>query len=260
MNKTVKKVFNIIVDILIIIVFIISAFIAVLSISSGSTGVPNLFGYAPLTVLSNSMEPTFEKDDMIIAKVSDENTEYKVGDIVTFKVSIDGYDRFNSHTIVEVQKSESGSNLYVTKGDNNELVDQELQNDASIVAVYTGTCLKGWGGPYAFLKSQTGFFIIIVIPMILFFVYQAIRVVQNIIAYNKEKALAEANKVFSEKIVGDSDVELTEEQMKQAVQQYLAKEKEAAVETADAGTSGEKKPAPAETDAEESDTGENSKS
>lgn len=51
--------------------------------------------------------------------------------------------------------------------------------------------------------------------MIIFFVYEAIRVVLNLLAYNKEKTLEEA------KLAVDS-AELTEEQKKRAIEEYLA--------------------------------------
>ena len=51
--------------------------------------------------------------------------------------------------------------------------------------------------------------------MIIFFVYEAVRVVLNLLAYNKEKTLKEA------KLAVDS-AELTEEQKKRAIEEYLA--------------------------------------
>ena len=50
--------------------------------------------------------------------------------------------------------------------------------------------------------------------MIIFFVYEAVRVVLNLLAYNKEKALEEA------KLAVDS-AELTEEQKKRAIEEGL---------------------------------------
>ena len=54
--------------------------------------------------------------------------------------------------------------------------------------------------------------------MIIFFVYEAIRVVMNIIAYNREKAKEEA-------IEAVANSELTEEQKQRAIEEYLAKQK-----------------------------------
>ena len=54
--------------------------------------------------------------------------------------------------------------------------------------------------------------------MILFFVYEAIRVVMNIIVYNKEKAAEEAAAAVA-------NSELTEEQKQRAIEEYLKKQK-----------------------------------
>ena len=73
----------------------------------------------------------------------------------------------------------------------------------------------------------------ILLPMILFFVYEAVRVIMNIIAYNKEKAAEEAAEMVA-------NSELTEEQKQRAIAEYLAQQKakqdgEAAVQTPAAG-------------------------
>jgi signal peptidase len=51
--------------------------------------------------------------------------------------------------------------------------------------------------------------------MIIFFIYEAVRVVMNLIAYSKEKAFEEAQSAVN-------NSELTEEQKKQAIEEYLA--------------------------------------
>ena len=83
------------------------------------------------------------------------------------------------------------------------------------MAVYTGTKIGGLGYVLSFLRTQLGFFLCVLLPMIIFFIYEAIRVVLNVIAYNKEKALEEAKNVIA-------NSELTEEQKKKAIEEYLA--------------------------------------
>ena len=113
--------------------------------------------------------------------------------------------------------------------------DAELKEPQDMLAVYTGTKIPGVGNFFSFIRTQLGFFLVILLPMILFFVYEAIRVVMNVIAYNKEKAAEEAAAA-----VANSD--LTEEQKQRAIEEYLAKQKaqesETAVQTpADGGSS-----------------------
>lgn len=223
MNKTVKKVLNVIIDIIVILILIVSILVVVLSLTSRNSGVPNVFGYAPLSVQSNSMKDTLNEGDLIFSKVSQDATDrFKEGDIVSFYQNIDGQDRINTHRIIEVIPDES-TEYYRTQGDNkdtNPEPDKELKKPADILAVYTGTKIPGIGHFLSFIRTQLGFFLVILLPMIIFFVYEAVRVIMNLIAYNKAKAVEAA-----EEAVANS--ELTEEQKQRAIEEYLAKQKAA---------------------------------
>ena len=70
--KMAKKIFNIIIDVLVVFVLIISILVVVLSLTSKSQGVPNLFGYAPMSVESDSMEPTLMVGDLIFCEITND--------------------------------------------------------------------------------------------------------------------------------------------------------------------------------------------
>ena len=218
MKKVVKRIVNIIIDIIVILILAVSVLIVTLSLTSKSSGVPNVFGVAPLSVLTGSMEDTINTGDMILCEVTnDPSYEYEKGDIVTFPITVNGESVLNTHRIVEVVKDENIT-YYRTQGDNkktNPEPDEELQTSSSIVAKYTGTKIGGVGNFLSFIRTQLGFFLCVLLPMIIFFVYEAVRVVLNLLAYNKEKTLEEA------KLAVDS-AELTEEQKKRAIEEYLA--------------------------------------
>ena len=224
MNKVVKKTINVIVDVVVILILIISILVVFLSITSKSAGVPNIFGVAPLNVISPSMRDTLNEGDLIFAKVTnDASYEYEVGDIVSFHQTINGEDQINTHRIVEVIDS-NGQKFYKTQGDNkvtNPNPDDQMQTSSSIVAKYTGTKIPVIGGVLGFIRTQPGIFLCILLPMILFFVYEAIRVIMNIMAYNREKAAEQA----AEQVANS---ELTEEQKQRAIAEYLAQQKEQA--------------------------------
>ena len=218
MNKAVKKVLNVIIDVVIVLILIISLLVVVLSITSKSSGVPNIFGVATLSVESDSMKDTLNQGDLIFSKLTNgEKTDFKVNDIVTFHQTINGEEKLNTHRIIEVV-TENGETVYRTKGDNNFDPDEELKAASQIVATYTGAKIPVIGNFLSFIRTQFGFFICILLPMIIFFVYEAIRVIMNIIALNKEKALEAA----TEKIANS---ELTEEQKQRAIAEYLAQQK-----------------------------------
>ena len=218
MKKVVKRIVNIIIDIIVILILAVSILIVTLSLTSKSSGVPNVFGVAPLSVLSSSMEDTINTGDMILCEVTnDPSYEYEKGDIVTFPITVNGETVLNTHRIVEVVKDENIT-YYRTQGDNkktNPEPDKDLQTSSTIVAKYTGTRIGGVGNFLSFIRTQLGFFLCVLLPMIIFFVYEAVRVILNLLAYNKEKTLEEA------KLAVDS-AELTEEQKKRAIEEYLA--------------------------------------
>lgn len=218
MKKVIKRIVNIVIDIIVVLILAVSVLVVTLSLTSKSSGVPNIFGVAPLSVQTGSMEDTLNPGDLIFSEVTnDPSYEYKKGDIVTFHKDINGQSELNTHRIVEVIKDKDIT-YYRTQGDNKEsnpVPDEELQTSSTIIAKYTGTKIAGLGNILSFIRTQLGFFLCVLLPMIIFFVYEAIRVILNVIAYNKEKALEQAKQVVN-------SAELTEEQKKKAIEEYLA--------------------------------------
>lgn len=218
MKKTLKKAFNIFIDVIVILIMVVSILVVTLSLTTKSAGVPNIFCVAPLSVQSNSMEDTFTTGDLLLSQVTNDPGEtYEVGDIVTFPININGESVLNTHRVVEVIEDDNIT-YYKTQGDNkntNPEPDKDLQSASTIVAKYTGTKIPGIGNVLTFIRTQLGFFLCVLLPMIIFFVYEAIRVVMNIIAYNNEKALNAAKETVQ-------NSELTEEQKKKAIEEYLA--------------------------------------
>jgi signal peptidase len=229
--KVLKKVLNIIIDIIIILVLIVSAIILTYSLTSQDTGTPNLFGYTINAIQSGSMEPEFYKGDLLIGKTTSSNTQYAKGDIVFFESKYtddDGTDYLmvKCHRIIDT-KVIAGETTYLTKGDNND--DTDASEDGwltskKIVGVYEnsdykGTKIDGLGTVIDFLQSFWGFFFVIVLPMIIFFIYELIRVILNLMAYSKEKALVAAQEAAQ-------SAELSEQQKQKAIEEYLAQQAE----------------------------------
>lgn len=227
MNSAVKKVFHIVIDVLVILILIVSVLILVGVLTSRANGgVPSVFGKAPIGVLTNSMhgdkEDSFDEGDLIICdQINGLGKQFKVGDVVTFAqdISGEGVQSLVTHRIYKV--NEDGT--FQTKGDNNETFDQDKHNsivfpdinDYDILAQYHGTRIPKVGYVINFLQTPVGFFWCILFPMILFFLYQAVRVIMNAMAYSKEKGAEQARKAVEES-------GLTEEQKAQAIAEYLA--------------------------------------
>ena len=217
--RILKKIFNVIIDILIVLLLAISVLVAALALASKAEGVPSVLGYVPLSVQSDSMVPEFEKGDLIISKAVDDSTALEKGDVITFKTIIEGVDALNTHRIVDISET-GGVEFYTTKGDNNDIEDTEPVARTAVAAKWDGIRLAGFGSAYDFLTSQFGFFLVILLPLIIFFLYEIIRFIKNLIEYNKEKALEEA--MQNSEIAAASG--LSEDEMKAAVEQYLAKQ------------------------------------
>lgn len=217
MSKVLKRIVNILVDILVVLILMVSIIVVMLSLTSKSSGVPNIFGIAPLSVQTESMEDTINPGDLIFCSLTDIEDEFQKEDIVTFPIELNGEQVLNTHRIVEVVE-DNNIIYYRTQGDNEETnpePDKDLQTASTIVAKYTGTKIPGLGNVLSFIRTQLGFFLCILLPMIIFFIYEAVRVVMNLMAYSKEKAVEEAQAVVN-------NSELTEEQKKQAIEEYLA--------------------------------------
>ena len=163
MSKALKRIVNIVIDILVVLILIVSILVVMLSLTSKSSGVPNIFGIAPLSVQTASMEDTINPGDLIFCSVTEFNEEYQEGDIVTFPIEINGESVLNTHRIVEVVKDENIT-YYKTQGDNKETnpePDIDLQTPSTIVAKYTGTKIPGLGNVLSFIRTQLGFFLCI---------------------------------------------------------------------------------------------------
>lgn len=253
--KVLLAILNTFINVLIVVVLIVSILIAVMALTSkANNGISTLFGYTIQPIQSDSMKGKspegypggdFGQGDLMIAKSTgfDTEAEYKVGDIITFRTkdTSTGEYMLIAHRIVDAVKNDSGRYTYQTQGDNRETspVPDQTELDKYIYAwdigsvfysdSYQGKILKGWGAPLDFLRSQQGFFFVVLLPMIIFFMYELIRVVMNMTSYRKAKAEEEkeaavkaavAEALDSKQSEGSSDLpnkldDMTPEQLEQ---------------------------------------------
>ena len=210
-TEVLKAILNTIINILIVMVLVVSLLIAVMSLTSkANNGVSVVFGHTVENIITDSMKGgskdfdggDFEKGDVILGKFTDYDfdAEYKVGDIVTYRGDLDGNrDTIENicHRIIEVNEYK-GSKCYRTKGDNNDVADQDegaydsyiRSSDIGSVFYsegYHGKIIKGLGNVLTFLQTKFGFFICVLLPMIIFFMYALVRVVFNAAYYRKAK-------------------------------------------------------------------------
>ena len=215
-----------------------------------SSGVPEVFGKSLITIETDSMEPNIRQHALVLLRRLEPGEIYELqpGQIITYRSPVDlngdgEAGDINTHRIVSNNTDEF---YFVTKGDNNDLPDNE--GSKPYVVKYTdvlGTCteddaINGIGGVMGFLRSSLGFFICIVLPMILFFLYEMYRFIALLITEKQKNA--------QEKVM-----ETEEEIKRRAIEEYLAAQ--AAANAANSATA----PAPT-APAEPAEPAEDSKS
>ena len=207
-----KKVVGIVINV-ILWLFVVFAALTTVVVFTGTSnnGVGNLFGYMPFSIQTQSMEPTIKAGDVVIGKEVDFNT-LKEGDIITYWTTVDEQKILNTHRITKVISNGKGLvPSFKTKGDNNQIEDEYTVAAADIVAKYNSK-ISGLGKAVDLLETQKGFFICIVLPLILFFLYQLYHFIKVIVTVKQENA--------------GLSKEDEEELKKKAVEEYLAKQKE----------------------------------
>lgn len=199
--STVKKAASIVISVVMWIIILIAALFAFTTLATKEDGsVSNLAGFTPLTVQSDSMAPTFDENDLIFIQQCDPFS-LQVGDIVTFHAIIDNQYALNTHRIIAINEV-NGLNSYTTKGDNNELADQHVIADGDIVGKYVFK-IPYLGKVIDFLLSTWGFLIVIVVPMLLFFIYQVYHLV--IVGMNLKRAMTEEDRMKQAEAIVDRE-------------------------------------------------------
>ncbi len=220
MSEKVKKIISTVISVFTWIFVAISVIVTVLVFAAqgkNNDGVPTVFGKGFITIQTPSMTGTFNEGDLVfMTKFTDEEKdklisgelELDVGTIITYKAPIDinkdgktGND-INTHRIYS---HEEGSLSYTTKGDANPGHDNEGDTPYTVhVTEIIGTCKDGARLPIVgfvldFLRTGLGFFLCIVLPLILLFLYE-VYVFVSVLVSERAKKVAGAAKESEEEI------------------------------------------------------------
>lgn len=223
-KEKVKKIAGICGNVLIWIVLVFSLLITILVFSAqgNEDGVPSIFGKSLVTIESGSMEPTYNGGDLVfMTKLSDQDKfNLKPGDIITYRAPIDINNDgvtgdINTHRVVSVDVN--GQSVK-TQGDNKEtnpVADSYTVRFTDIIGICTEDGkLAGVGSVIKFLRSSLGFFLCIVLPLILFFLYELYNFISLLVTEKAKKAAAGAAPAVDE-----------EEIKRRAIEEYLAQQK-----------------------------------
>ena len=197
--KALKKTGTIVISVLLWVIILVAALYAFTTMATrDNQNVSDIMGYTPLVVKSDSMAPTFRAGDLIFIKKCDTST-LEEGDIICFHTIIENEYALNTHRIKSIE-TVGEARSYTTVGDNNNgVADLHVISDGDIVGKYVGH-LQGVGRVMDFLSSSTGFLIVIVLPMLLFFIYQVYHLIMISIRLKKAVAVETAREVEAAKM------------------------------------------------------------
>lgn len=122
------------------------------------------------TNTSDSMLPSINRGSLSIVEKRP-SASYDVGNIISFYAQINNKEEIITHRIYRL-----GGNVYITKGDNNEAIDTDVVRPRLIIGRVIGNIpyLGYWA---TFLKSGLGNVIFMIVPAIVFIIFEVINII-----------------------------------------------------------------------------------
>lgn len=204
-----KKVLKAVLDVLIVAFFLAAVVVLISSLAQQKSGVSGAFGYSMASVQTNSMANTINSGDMVIGRITDADTEFNVGDIVTYRKAVGGKSITITHRITDVIIID-GIRYYQTWGDN-RIQDFDGEEDVcyapdegyrvagDIVSKQVLT-LRGIGKAVDFLKTPVGFILCLVLPLLIYIIYEVTVLISAVMAHKKTQILQEASENTSDEV------------------------------------------------------------
>ena len=181
-----KRIMNAVVNAILVLAIALAAVCTYVSfVSTSGNGVPSLFGIRVFSIQTESMYPTLLPGDLIFDTGVKEPEDLRVGDVITYWTVINGERVLNTHRIHEIYDG-GGYLIYATKGDNNTIADPLTVHESEVVGKYSFR-VGGLGKVFDYLQTSTGFLIVIVIPVFIFFLFHLIQFFRVLFAYQNVK-------------------------------------------------------------------------
>ena len=189
----IKKILFGIINILSVLIIVAAVFVLCTVIFTRSGDVPSVFGYTAFRVTTGSMSPTYYIDTLILVKKTDP-AQIKENDVISFysqDPALDG--AVNTHRVVEIRQ-ENNAIVFVTKGDNNNVVDSYDVPGEYLIGKVVASSNKL--GKFSRLVANPLIFIpIILIPLIIILfsnLFETYRMAKQIAKEEEEAAVEEA--------------------------------------------------------------------
>ena len=205
-----KRILNTVINVILVIAIILAALCTYVSyVSTSGSGTPSIFGISIFSIQTDSMYPNLLAGDLIIGKAVDPG-DLRMDDVITYWTVIDGNKVLNTHRIVGIYDG-GGYLIFETKGDANTAIDALTVHENAIVSKYTGTRVEGMGKAFDYLQTSTGFLLVVVIPVFLFFLYHLVQFFRTLFEYQNVK-----NRIRFEQERGRTEDLIAEQQAAQA--------------------------------------------
>ncbi len=212
-----RRILNTVLNVVLVLAIILAAMCTYVSyVSSSGSGVPSLFGIRIFSIQTESMYPTLEPGDLIF-DVPAVPSDLRKGDVITYWTVINGERVLNTHRIEEIYDG-GGYLIFATKGDKNTTADALTVHESEIVGKYSEIRLPGMGKVFDYLQTSTGFLIVVVIPVFLFFLFHLVQFFRVLFEYQNVK-----NRIKYEQERGRTEDLIEEQKRRQAEEQAKAR-------------------------------------
>lgn len=142
-------------------------------------------------IVSESMEPTINKFDVIVNTKVDDIKDVKINDVITFistwKIT---YGMTITHRVVGTKTLDNGEICLVTRGDNNTNEDATCVEKSNLIGV-TKAVIPGLGKIQYFLSSSIGWLLVILVPALYIIIKDILKIAGLSKEIKKEKQLKE---------------------------------------------------------------------
>lgn len=214
-----KRVASTIVNVILVLAIIVAAICTYVSyVSSSGNGVPSIFGIRIFSIQTESMYPALLPGDLVFDTAVKDPGELRVDDIITYWTVINGERVLNTHRIEEIYDG-GGYLIFSTKGDNNTTADPLTVHESEVVGKYSFR-VGGLGKVFDYLQTSTGFLIVIVVPVFLFFLFHLVQFFRVLFEYQNVK-----NRIKYEQERGNTEDLIEKQKQEQQAAQAQARAK-----------------------------------
>ena len=203
-----QKILSTVVNVILVLAIALAAISTYVSyVSASGNGVPSIFGIRILSIQTESMYPVLLPGDLIFDTAVKDPAQLQRGDIITYWTVINGERVLNTHTIYEIYDGD-GHLIFGTKGENNTTADPLTVHESEIVGQYAFR-IPGLGKVFDYLQTSTGFLLVVVIPVFIFFLFYLVQFFRVLFEYQNVK-----NRIKYEQERGRTEDLLAEQERK----------------------------------------------